>query len=362
MRMKKNYPIPFRRLITVLAVFLLVAIGVSPVMGMTVIPTNRNVNLSVVNDAGARFDDYGNEAYNFFNMDQSATQGQNALHVSSDNASKTTTDVTYTTAQSGVFYMTDTGGRGWDDDGILMLAVNGTVPDNFRVHIRSSGYRWTPVPTGSYPSYSGITYVPGAVDEYFTKADLIYGPQIWRPAPGDSNYYPIFDYQDMTNTSNTFSIMFIDLNTGILGPGATGQSDFSGQPVTDNGAIKIEYSFENLQTMGAFDAYAYTVSSNQGQGIRWLNRLSAYGGSGWFVTGQSPTVLTIPGQTNPPTDPDHDGLYEDLNGNGRKDFNDVFVFFKQMTWISNNEPVTLFDFNKNTRIDFNDVFLLFKEI
>jgi len=84
--------------------------------------------------------------------------------------------------------------------------------------------------------------------------------------------------------------------------------------------------------------------------------------SGYAVYPAAPVILPLPGQSSPPTDPDGDGLYEDLNGNGRKDFNDVFVFFKQMTWISNNEPVALFDFNKNTRIDFNDVFLLFKEI
>ncbi|RLJ00995.1 MAG: hypothetical protein DRP08_06080 [Candidatus Aenigmatarchaeota archaeon] len=38
-------------------------------------------------------------------------------------------------------------------------------------------------------------------------------------------------------------------------------------------------------------------------------------------------VVQFPGCTNPPTDPDDDGLYEDINGNGRKDFNDVVKFF-----------------------------------
>jgi PKD repeat protein len=70
----------------------------------------------------------------------------------------------------------------------------------------------------------------------------------------------------------------------------------------------------------------------------------------------------IAGYSNPPTDPDHDGIYEDLNANGRKDFNDVFIFFKQMNWIGANEPVSLFDYNHNGRIDFNDIFVMFKEI
>ena len=40
-------------------------------------------------------------------------------------------------------------------------------------------------------------------------------------------------------------------------------------------------------------------------------------------------------------------MYDDVNGNGRKDFADVVLFFNQMTWIAANEPVTAFDFNGN---------------
>jgi PKD repeat protein len=75
-----------------------------------------------------------------------------------------------------------------------------------------------------------------------------------------------------------------------------------------------------------------------------------------------PSPITLPGPTNPPSDPDSDGLYEDLNGNGRLDFADIVLFFEQMDWISANEPVTAFDMNGNDRIDFNDIVLLFREI
>jgi hypothetical protein len=33
-----------------------------------------------------------------------------------------------------------------------------------------------------------------------------------------------------------------------------------------------------------------------------------------------------------------------------------------MTWVRENEPVTLFDYNHNGRIDFNDLQLLFREL
>jgi PKD repeat protein len=73
-------------------------------------------------------------------------------------------------------------------------------------------------------------------------------------------------------------------------------------------------------------------------------------------------IISFPGFTNPPTDPDNDGLYEDLNGNSRKDFNDVALMFNHMLWIPVNEPISAFDFNRNGRIDFNDIVMLFGEI
>jgi PKD repeat protein len=72
--------------------------------------------------------------------------------------------------------------------------------------------------------------------------------------------------------------------------------------------------------------------------------------------------VPLPGNANPPTDPDGDGLYEDLKSNARKDFNDVVLMFNQMQWVVANERVTAFDFNGNCKIDFNDIVKLFGEI
>jgi PKD repeat protein len=76
----------------------------------------------------------------------------------------------------------------------------------------------------------------------------------------------------------------------------------------------------------------------------------------------APGVIPLPGQSLPPTDPDGDGLYEDLNGNAMADFNDVQIYFRQMDWIADNEPVAAFDFNGNSGIDFNDIQKLFREM
>jgi outer membrane protein assembly factor BamB len=75
--------------------------------------------------------------------------------------------------------------------------------------------------------------------------------------------------------------------------------------------------------------------------------------------GPAPTVAPIPGASSAPKDLDGNGKYEDVNGNGRKDFADVTLYFNRMTWIGENEPVAAFDYNGNGRIDFADVTSLF---
>jgi len=74
------------------------------------------------------------------------------------------------------------------------------------------------------------------------------------------------------------------------------------------------------------------------------------------------SVVPLPGMYLQPSDPDRNGLFEDINGNGRIDFNDVVLFFKYFEWIPDNEPVEYFDFNRNSRIDFNDIIKLFEEL
>src|SRR5665647_3449668 len=73
-------------------------------------------------------------------------------------------------------------------------------------------------------------------------------------------------------------------------------------------------------------------------------------------------VLTIPGGTGLPTWVTVAGKFDDVNGNGRKDFADVVLYFNQMDWIGRNEPVEGFDYNGNRRIDFADVVWLFNNL
>ena len=158
-----------------------------------------------------------------------------------------------------------------------MLAINGTIPDNFWIHITASGYQWAPIFYTENPGFASLTYVPYSVNETFTKDDFLYGPQIWKPSPMYNN--PIFAGQNMDDSGNLFSIMFIDLWAGVLGPG-TGYTS----SLIDQGMIKIDYEIYNLQegSLATFNAYAYSQTSKQGEGVRWTNRVTD---SGYHVTG-----------------------------------------------------------------------------
>jgi PKD repeat protein len=70
-------------------------------------------------------------------------------------------------------------------------------------------------------------------------------------------------------------------------------------------------------------------------------------------------VVMVPGGMGVPLDLNSDGRYEDVNGNGSVDFNDVVLYFNQLDWISDHEPLAAFDLNGDSRVDFNDVVALF---
>ena len=69
--------------------------------------------------------------------------------------------------------------------------------------------------------------------------------------------------------------------------------------------------------------------------------------------------VLVPGGEAAPTDPDNDGIFDDVNGNGTADFADIVLYFCQMGWIMENEPLFGFDCNRNGAIDFADIVWLF---
>jgi len=249
------------------------------------LPAPRHIFFEVANDAGVKYNwdgaAYGGPDKTYYIKADGG--GLNELHITND-AAVPAGQVASSEEQSGVLWITNTGGRGYHDNVILLVSVNGTMPDDFAMQIRSSGYNWTPAPPGAYSPEppSDYSYIDGAVDEVFTKDDFIYGPQTWKPGPGDpvTPSLPLYYGQDIGDQSAASYLMFIDLNVGNLKNGV-----FSGATLTDNGGAKVEFSFTNLTTLAAFNAYGWCSAANQGQGISWTNRVSADGSSGYTVTG-----------------------------------------------------------------------------
>ncbi|MFC5366602.1 right-handed parallel beta-helix repeat-containing protein [Salinirubrum litoreum] len=70
----------------------------------------------------------------------------------------------------------------------------------------------------------------------------------------------------------------------------------------------------------------------------------------------------VGGFQNPPTDPDGDGLYEDINGDGTFDIVDVQALFANLddSAVTNNPDA--FDFNGDGQVDVVDVQRLFNEL
>ncbi len=102
--------------------------------------------------------------------------------------------------------------------------------------------------------------------------------------------------------------------------------------------------------------YTVNLTARNGYGATTLSR------AGLVIVDPSRPLLTLPGGTAMPKDLNSDGLYDDVNGNGRRDFADVVLYFNQMSWIATNEPVEGFDYNANGRIDFADVVWLFNHL
>lgn len=212
--------------------------------------------------------------------------GLNSLHMTTS-----TTDrygqLTTTSMKTGTFYISDTGGRGFCNDIILMVAVrkpeegDEPLPDDFAIRLRSSGYQWEPTGVVNMPpATEDVTYVTGAADEVLTLSSLRYGPQKWKPAGNnDPMNYPIYGDQDITS-SEEFYICFVDLKAGVLG-------EYVGLPaLTDNGMVKVEYAITNLDSgLVAFNTYGWCDEdqSNQGAGISWTNKITGAGASGYVV-------------------------------------------------------------------------------
>lgn len=252
-----------------------------PVAARTVaadpLPSNRNIFILMSNDAGALYGSGPDDTY-FINAPGG---GLNQLHITTESSpsgvsGQVTSEHITTSSTSGTLWISTTGGRGYNDDVILLFSLTGPVPDDFSLTIKSSGYQWT-------PSAAGVVnpvYESAAVDESFNKADFLYGPETAKPGPGNGFVLPFYSGQNINDPATAQYLMFIDLDVG----------NYNDRSSIDSGDAKIEFDLSGLyDTVAAFNAYAWTLEANiADSSINWTNNLStnpsAPGQSGLSIT------------------------------------------------------------------------------
>lgn len=222
----------------------------------------------------------------------------------------------------------------------------------------SAGGTITPATVQSVQTGGSVTFTISPSPSYYTEDVIVSGE-----SKGALTSYTFTNVQENSTISATFKP-------------ANPISNFTANTTVGTAPLSVQFTDTSIRTPTSWSwnfgdnntseqqnpVHTYVSAGNYTVSLTATNSAGSNTTVRAAYVQVSAPILTIPGQTNPPTDPDHDGLYEDLNGNGRLDFNDLSVFFDQMDWIEENEPVAAFDFNGNGRIDFNDLTVLFEEV
>ena len=106
----------------------------SVLAGAQVMEGYDHVYVKVANQAGAAFNDFGNDTY-FMKFEKSGG-GLNSLHITTD-PRVPTGQVTNTGNVTGTFFVDFTGDR-VQDDFVLLVAVNGQIGSDFQLNLKSS--------------------------------------------------------------------------------------------------------------------------------------------------------------------------------------------------------------------------------
>jgi len=131
------------------------------------------------------------------------------------------------------------------------------------------------------------------------------------------------------------------------------------------GATNILLGTFNLTGRDFIPTYPSTIWFN----VSLVNELDDNFGNPIYTNNLPATITVVrllpfpgPNIAGPPTDPDGDQKYWDVNGNGWIDFADVVKYFQNMQWIRDNQYKPFFDYNGNGLIDFADLIMLFNKV
>ncbi|MFA6364560.1 hypothetical protein [Methanoregula sp.] len=287
------------------AVILFVALAAMPVAadGIYPYPQNNKTYIPVANPP-AQYPTSGlGTAYYYFNLtNASADAGAKAIHIASNNYTFAGDKTTIPNTSSYSFYVSDTGGKGCQDDIILLVSVNKSRDpfDNFRIKLNVSGYQWDAnldESDGTLPSWSSFS--SGATwsswEETFEYSDFAVNStqdvfQEWKFA--NAADYPTYNSQIIGGNDTLFKILPVDLKVGVIGNNSKKYGTTYYANLTDFGMVNVSYSLYNVTSDDtvAFNVYAYNNQTSQGKGINWFNKVlpsgtSGSGASGWVMHG-----------------------------------------------------------------------------
>jgi PKD repeat protein len=147
----------------------------------------------------------------------------------------------------------------------------------------------------------------------------------------------------------------------ISPPSGTTETNFTFTDTSINKPTSWNWNFGDNTTNSTQQNTTHTYSAAGNYTVN-LTVSNANGSSSKNMTinvTSKPALPVFPNYTKPPTDPNHDGFYEDINGNGQLDFDDVVAYYDNMDWIGQNKLTAYFDYNRNGQIDFDDVVKLY---
>lgn len=281
-------------------VLLFVALAVVPVAA-TELQYHNMLYIPVEN---IQHNDYSDGTYDFTIGNDIVNGGMNAVHIS-NSPGEYYGQPNRLTSRDGTFFITDTGGRGYEDDIILMIAVEKTDAADFSIDLKSEGYHGYDHAPSTAPTYTetvGSGYMSPAYQGTLTSANFLKDywagstvtlNQTWRPAAPDStdDYSGTNGYlwSNQTVNDGDFRLMFVDLNvttTGISAYNTTYRS-----LLQLNGTPRISYNISpNYSGKVAFAPYAYVNFTTGGgsqfdHAIGWTNRANSTSyPSDWLVT------------------------------------------------------------------------------
>ena len=253
------------------------------------LPRQNGLNLTVINKQRPGLYDSVHPGTYFFNVgNNNYNGGQNAIHISE---SYLTPDGTITVSDSptGTFHITDTGGKGYEDEAILLIAVQENEhSEDFSIDLAVEGYKFLDHAADGAPTadevgtFNSQAYIATLNASDFLTYDGVLVSQAWKPSTGSDGDVnkKFFDGQDLDGPK--YNLILVDLNTSIVGRNAAYQKN-----LTNYGNPKVTYTIHGYSGGNvSFAPYAY-VSYQTGGGsafdrtVGWTSRSST---NSWLVT------------------------------------------------------------------------------